>query len=63
MLILSRNEGQFIELTIPPSTTERTIKVTVAEIRSKGEFDAKVKLGFDADKDVRILRDNAKVVL
>ena len=63
MLILTRNEGQFIELTIPPSDKERTIKVTVTEIRGKGEFPAKAKLGFDADKDVRVLRDNAKKIL
>ncbi len=63
MLVLSRKESEFITLTIPPSAETREIKVTVTEIRSKGEFDAKVKLGFDADKDVKIMRDNAKVSL
>jgi sRNA-binding carbon storage regulator CsrA len=34
----------------------------VAEIRPNGEFGPKVKLGFDADKDISILRDNAKKI-
>ena len=58
MLILSRKEGECISLRIPPSDKERTIRVTVTDMRK-----ISVKLGFDADKDVRILRDDAKEVL
>lgn len=51
MLILSRRVNEAITLTHPDGT-EITISVL-------GILNGQVRLGFDAPKEVRILRDNA----
>lgn len=51
MLVLSRKVRERIILEIPPSTAWRTITVDVSEFVAD-----KVRLAFDADKDVNIGR-------
>lgn len=54
MLVLARSVHGKTILTVPPSTTEQVIEVTV--VRIQGD---KVKLGFQAEKCVSIHRDDA----
>jgi len=52
MLILSRKLGESIIITIPPSTETRNIKLTYV-----GERGISIRLGFEASKDIIILRE------
>lgn len=61
MLVLTRREGEWIDLTIPAGDSVRTVRIGVQQIRSKTEgFDAKVSLGIEAPREIVILRDDAK---
>lgn len=51
MLVLSRKLHEKIALDVPPSAVSRRILVSVAEI-DRG----KVKIGLEADRDVKIMR-------
>ena len=53
MLVLARNNGERIVITVPPSTGETTIVVTVVNV--KGNHN--VRLGFEAPREIRILRE------
>lgn len=55
MLVISRQLRQKTFITVPPSSIKRTIEVTVERIDG-----AKVRLGFDAGKDIKI--DRAEVL-
>lgn len=53
LLILARKERHgedSVTITVPPSTEPRTIEVVVTKI------DSAARLGFRADKDIRIMR-------
>lgn len=54
MLALTLTDGSAIEITIPPSTKERKVRIKLP----LGVY-GKVRLAFDADRDIGILRDNA----
>ncbi len=53
MLVLQLTESQKVILTIPPSTTEQRVEVTMVQVR--GKFSARI--GFDAPKEIKILRE------
>lgn len=52
MLVLSRKRLERISLVVPPSDRSRTIELIVVEIDRD-----RVKVGFAADRDVQILRE------
>jgi sRNA-binding carbon storage regulator CsrA len=53
MLVLSRETLESIVVTVPPSDRQRTIKVTVLEVRSGG----RARIGFEAGLEVVIDRE------
>ena len=53
MLVLSRNEGERITITIPPSGVSQFIEVMLVEIRSEH----KARIGVQADKSIMIHRE------
>ena len=55
MLILSRKKDQLVTIDVPPSDESQQVKVMVTEI--KGD---KVRLGFEADESITILRKEIK---
>jgi sRNA-binding carbon storage regulator CsrA len=60
MLVLTRREGESLDITVPPSDVVQVIRVSVQRIKESGEKPAKVSLGIEADKSIQILRDDAK---
>lgn len=54
MLVLGRRDAQQVIMTIPPSDKERQIVLTLLQTGKKGRRDT--RLGFDADRDVLIMR-------
>lgn len=52
MLVLSRKTDDCVKFHIPPSDQPREITLTVVSIRG-----TTVRLGFEADQDVNILRN------
>ena len=52
MLCLGRKEQEQVILIVPPSDVEQTIEVMVVRITSDN-----VRLGFQADKEVEIYRE------
>ena len=52
MLTLQRKSGDIVYITVPPSNEERQIAVRVSRMAGSQS----VKLGFDADEDVNIVR-------
>lgn len=56
MLVLGRAKNESVEIIIPPSDSERVVKVMVCQARCGRD----VRLGFDTDKDVKILRSELK---
>lgn len=52
MLTLARHAGERITIIVPPSTTPT--KITVMQVETAAN---KSRLGFDAPREVRILRD------
>lgn len=55
MLVLGRKPGEFVKLTVPPSTEETVIHVLYAEHRTETG-----RIGFEAPQRVRIVRDDAR---
>ena len=55
MLVLSRRAEQSLTVKIPPCEHERELKLSVLEIR----HGLTVQLGFDAPKEIAIIRDDA----
>jgi len=55
MLILARRKTQTIILTVPPSAVEQKIVLTVVDFRKQDGL-PRVRLGFEAEKVVRINR-------
>lgn len=53
MLVLTRKVGESVVITVPPSATERRIRVCYAGDRGWGG----VRLGFEAHPDVEIHRE------
>ena len=51
MLVLSRKKSEQVIITVPPSAETRTVSMMVVEIRGD-----KVRVGFDADRDITINR-------
>jgi len=51
-LVLTRGTGDRVVITVPPSTTQRTISIHV----DRGMKNNETRLGFTADRDVKILR-------
>ena len=51
MLVLGRSEGQATRLIIPPSDQEQEVTVHLAQSTGK------VRLGFEADDEVRVVRE------
>lgn len=61
MLVLTRREGEWIDLTIPAGDSVRTVRIGVQRIRDKTEeSESKVSLGIEASREIVILRDDAK---
>lgn len=58
MLVLGRRKDESIEIDVPPSDRQRTIRVSVCAIK----FGYMVRIGVDADKDVVVLRSELKEV-
>ena len=50
-----RKKGSTLTIIVPPSISPQTITVSVFEIKEGGE----VRLGLDADRSIRIIRDDA----
>jgi len=62
MLILTRKENEWIEITVPCGDRIRTIRIGVQRVQKETEcHTAKVSLAIEADRDIVIMRDNAKV--
>lgn len=55
-LVLKRKYGEKIEIIVPPSTTPTTVMVVMV-----GTDGCYAKLGFDADRSVQIIREEAIV--
>lgn len=55
LCLMVRRDGKVL-VEIPPSTEARTMTVTFVEMRQGG-----AKLGFDAPREIGIVRDDAKV--
>ena len=55
MLILARHKSETIVITVPPSDTEQKITITAIDFRRQKKIPA-VRLGFEAEKVVRINR-------
>jgi len=51
MLVLSRKPDEKIVITVPPSEQPQTIEMRICSVRND-----KVRIGFDADRDVTIHR-------
>ena len=51
MLVLSRKEKERVFITVPPSSVEQTIEVSVVSVRGE-----RVRIGFDADQTVIVHR-------
>lgn len=56
MLVLERKVGTYAVISVPPSPVERTVKVMLCGIRS----DHKAAIGFDADADIVVLRNEVQ---
>lgn len=54
MLVVTRRTNEETVIEIPPSSKTRTMRLRI--IRAAGT----VRLGFDAPRDIEIVRDNAK---
>lgn len=54
MLCLTITDESGITITVPPSPTARTVRIVLP-----GTQGPRARLGFEADKDISILRDNA----
>jgi sRNA-binding carbon storage regulator CsrA len=50
---LSRKPGEAVTMVIPPCPTERTVRVSVQEVGTAN----KVRLGFEAEREIEIYRD------
>jgi len=59
MLILSREHGQKIFITIPPGTYEEAQKITV--VIAEPIHNKIVRMGISAPREFAIVRDNAKL--
>lgn len=55
MLVLNRDCGQSVIITVPPSLLPQTIRVTAVDTRS-----GKVRIGFTADPLVKIHREEVQ---
>lgn len=55
MLVLSRAVSEKTRITVPPSAFERVIEVVPVEVRGRQQ---KVRIGFEADRDIRIVRED-----
>jgi len=53
MLVLSRKEGERIVIAVPPSGSETLVAVQVCKVRGE----TRVRLGFEAPREVAILRE------
>ncbi len=53
MLVLQRYEGLGVTILVPPSDKERVIKVSLVQIKDL----KRARIGFEADRDVVIWRD------
>lgn len=60
MLALTQRVDDTIELQIPPSAVARVVRITTTQV-GVGPRGRQVKLGFDAPREITILRDNAGV--
>lgn len=52
MLVLGRTRDESVEIDVPASDVPRKIKVMVCDIH----HGKNVRLGFEADKDIKVLR-------
>lgn len=52
MLVLGRTKDESVEIDVPPSDSHRKIRVMVCAVH----HGHKVRLGIEADKDIKILR-------
>jgi carbon storage regulator CsrA len=58
MLVLTRKKSEGIAIKVPPSNVEQTIHVMVVDVRSAEDvMSRKVRLGFEAEAEVSIWRD------
>ena len=55
MLVLARRLFQEVSITVPPSNEPTEIRVVLLELRKET-----IRLGFDAPREIRIVRDDAK---
>jgi carbon storage regulator CsrA len=55
MLVLSRNLNERIVITVPPSTSEQMIEVTLVDLRKD-----RAKIGFEADRSIVIHRQEVQ---
>lgn len=54
MLVLTRQEGQHVVITIPDG---REVVVTMVEVRG----DHRARIGFTADPDIKIMREELQI--
>lgn len=54
MLVLTLTEDNAIDITVPPSPTARTVRIVLP-----GTQGTRARLGFEAERDISILRDDA----
>lgn len=52
MLVVTREVGQTIRITVPPSSVEQTIDVYLTEIRTT----EKARIGIEADRSIAVHR-------
>lgn len=54
MLVLTQRKDDCIEIIVPPGEKQRLIKLTVVKVSG-----GRARLGFEADRDVSIVRSGA----
>lgn len=60
MLVLRRSVEEEVIITVPPSTEAQTVVVKVTGISKEPESNGTVSLGFIAERQVSIVRDDAR---
>lgn len=57
MLVMKSNTGERVTITVPPSAEPTEIVITLTEVCTQN----RVRIGYDAPKEVSIHRDDARV--